>query len=210
MNRSQAGFITLEGIEGAGKSTHQLFIRDLLINRGRAVITTREPGGTSLGEKLRGILLQKNSVSICAEAELLMMFAARQQHISEVILPALAAGKIVICDRFSDSSYAYQCGGRGIDDAKFDQLKQWVHPDLSPDMTLLFDLPPEEGLRRARSAGELDRFESETLAFFSAARDAYLRLATGEPDRFHVIDAGKSISDIQADITRIFSEAGLV
>jgi len=210
MNRRQTRFITLEGIEGAGKSTHLLFVRDLLINRGRAVIATREPGGTALGEKLRDILLQKDNINIRAEAELLMMFAARQQHISEVILPALEAGKIVVCDRFSDSSYAYQCGGRGIDDAKFDQLKQWVHPDLAPDMTLLFDLPAEEGLRRARSTGEMDRFESETPGFFQAAREAYLRLAYNEPDRFHVIDAGKSIADIQSEITQLFEEAGLV
>lgn len=210
MNHRQVSFITLEGIEGAGKSTHLLFIRDLLINRGRAVITTREPGGTALGEKLRDILLQKDNASISAEAELLIMFAARQQHLTEVILPALDAGKIVVCDRFSDSSYAYQCGGRGIDDAKFDQLKHWVHPDLVPDMTLLFDLPAEEGLRRARSAGEMDRFESETLGFFQAAREAYLGLADKEPDRFHVLDAGNSIADIQSEITRLFEEEGLV
>lgn len=201
-------FITLEGIEGAGKTTHVPFIVDLLQKNNHEVITTREPGGTDLGEKIRDTLLT-NKVTINRDTELLLMFAARAQHLQEVIRPALAKGKTVICDRFTDSSYAYQSGGRGIESDKICRLVQLVHADLKPDLTLLFDLPVELGLSRANSRSKADRFESETIDFFQSVRDAYLKISKAEPERVKIIDATNDIQSIQDDINKIFLEEGI-
>jgi len=201
-------FITLEGIEGAGKTTHVPFIVDLLQKNNHEVITTREPGGTDLGEKIRDTLLT-NKVTINRDTELLLMFAARAQHLQEVIRPALAKGKTVICDRFTDSSYAYQSGGRGIESDKICRLVQLVHADLKPDLTLLFDLPVELGLSRANSRSKADRFESETIDFFQSVRDAYLKIAKSEPERVKIIDVTNDIQSIQDDINKIFLEEGI-
>ena len=209
-NQSKSLFITLEGIEGAGKSTHMPYIADLLQSSSNMdVVCTREPGGTLLGEKIRDTLLTSTMVDISCEAELLLMFAARAQHLNEVIRPALAEGKTVLCDRFTDSSYAYQCGGRGIEREKICQLVQWVHADLKPDLTLLFDLPVEIGLARAKSRNIADRFESETVNFFQSARDVYLKIAEMEPDRVKVIDAGVDIEAVKIKIKNVLKENSL-
>lgn len=202
--KQNSWFITLEGIEGAGKSTHIEFIKDFFIKHSFEVLHTREPGGTKLGEAIRNTLLSTDFQNdISDDAELLLMFAARAQHINEVIKPALEQGKVVLCDRFTDSSFAYQGGGRGIATEKIQRLKQWVHSDLNPDITLLFDLPVEIGLERAGKRGAADRFESEQLDFFKKVRNQYLQLAKQEPERFHLIDAEKSIDDIQSNLQRL-------
>lgn len=202
-------FITLEGIEGAGKTTHATYIADLLQQHGRQVVVTREPGSTAFGEQVRAILLQHNALNINAMSELLLMFAARAQHLSEVIHPALAQGKTIICDRFTDSSYAYQGGGRKISFEHIGTLSNIVHPDLKPDLTLLFDLSVATGLTRAKAATEADRFESETIGFFDAVRDAYLKIAAAEPERIRVIDAEQDIETIQFEIKRLMVNFGL-
>ena len=199
-------FITLEGIEGAGKSTHVPFIVDQLKNANHEVIATREPGGTKLGESIRNTLLTNENISIDGDAELLLMFAARAQHLHDVIRPALTAGKTVVCDRFTDSSFAYQAGGRGIDNDKINQLVQLVHADLKPDLTLLFDLPVELGLERANKRDMLDRFESEDMKFFRSVRDTYLKIASAEPDRVKIIDAADDIETVQSAIADILKQ----
>lgn len=199
-------FITLEGIEGAGKSTHVPFIVDLLKKANHEVITTREPGGTKLGESIRNTLLSNDDISIDGDTELLLMFAARAQHLQEVIRPALATGKTVVCDRFTDSSYAYQAGGRGIDSKKIDQLVKLVHADLKPNLTLLFDLPVELGMERANKRDLLDRFESEDMKFFQSVRDTYLEIARSEPDRVKIIDAAVDIKTVQSTIADILRQ----
>ncbi len=199
-------FITLEGIEGAGKSTHLDFIAEYFTQSGKQLVITREPGGTKLGEAIRTTLLSTDYQNKISEnTELLLMFATRAQHIDEVILPALKNGQVVICDRFTDSSFAYQGGGRGIELMKIERLRDWVQEGLSPDLTLLFDLPVEQGLERAGKRGKADRFESEKLDFFQAVRDCYLDLAKSEPKRIHTIDASHSIKEIQDDIKVILS-----
>lgn len=199
-------FITLEGIEGAGKSTHVPFIVDLLKKANHEVITTREPGGTKLGESIRNTLLSNDDISIDGDTELLLMFAARAQHLQEVIRPALATGKTVVCDRFTDSSYAYQAGGRGIDSKKIDQLVKLVHADLKPNLTLLFDLPVELGMERANKRDLPDRFESEDMKFFQSVRDTYLEIARSEPDRVKIIDAAVDIKTVQSTIADILRQ----
>ncbi|MCA1979250.1 MAG: dTMP kinase, partial [Thiobacillus sp.] len=164
-------FITLEGVDGAGKSTHLGFVADWLRARGRDVVVTREPGGTPLGETLRDLLLNRD---MDADAELLLMFAARQQHLAELILPALARGAWVVSDRFTDASYAYQCGGRGIPAARVAALETWVQRGFGPDLTLLFDVPPEVAEARRAAARAADRFEREADSFFGRVRQAYL------------------------------------
>jgi len=193
-------FITLEGGEGVGKSTNLRFIEALLSERNIDVVVTREPGGTGLAERIRGLLLEDLGESVTPEAELLMMFAARSQHIRHVILPALQRGCWVLCDRFTDATYAYQGGGRGMDIGTITWLEQTVQGDLRPDLTLLLDAPVETGMRRARHRGDLDRFESERLDFFEAVRQAYLHRASEHADRFAVIDASLALSDVQANI----------
>jgi dTMP kinase len=209
MKKNKGLFVTLEGIEGAGKSTHIAFIAELLKVAGKDVVITREPGSTELGEQIRNILLMQKDLAISGTAELLLMFAARAQHLDQVIRPALNAGKTVLCDRFTDSTYAYQGGGRGIEQEKINKLVELVHPDLQPDMTLLFDLPVTTGLARVQSEGEVDRFESETNAFFESIRITYLGIAEAEPDRMKIINADNDVSTVQQMIKKIMEESGL-
>jgi dTMP kinase len=196
---SAGRFITLEGIEGAGKSTVALALRAELEGRGLEVLLTREPGGTPLAESLRGLLLQRGGEALNPLAETLLMFAARAVHLDNAIRPALAAGHWVICDRYTDASYAYQGGGRAVSLALIDQLAAAVHADLWPDRTLLLDLPVSTGLERAKSRpGAPDRFESEQRAFFERVRAAYLQRAAREPQRIRVIDGQGSAAEVVA------------
>ncbi|MEC3768490.1 MULTISPECIES: dTMP kinase [Cupriavidus] len=197
-------FITFEGIDGAGKSTHIDWVADRL--RARAdiagVVTTREPGGTSLGEDLRQILLHRK---MHLETEALLMFAARREHIAEVIAPALERGKWVISDRFTDATFAYQGGGRGLATGRLEVLEGWVQGDLQPDLTLLFDVPLETASARLAAARTPDKFEAESRAFFQRTRDEYLRRAAQSPQRFRVIDATRSIADIRDELEKILA-----
>jgi dTMP kinase len=187
---SGSRFITLEGIEGAGKSTVARTLGDELRRRGGEVLLTREPGGTPLAEVIRGILLRRGTEDLSAVAETLLMFAARAVHLDNAIRPALAAGKWVICDRYTDASYAYQGAARGVEPALIDRLAAAVHADLWPTRTLLLDLPVTEGLARARRrGGPADRFEDEHQEFFERVREAYLARASADPQRFRVLDA---------------------
>jgi dTMP kinase len=190
-------FITLEGVDGAGKSTHLGFVADWLRRQGREVVVTREPGGTPLGETLRELLLHQH---MDPDTELLLMFAARQQHLAELILPALARGAWVVSDRFTDASYAYQCGGRGIAAERIAALEAWVQRGFAPDLTLLFDVPPEVAEARRSAARAADRFEREADSFFSRVRNAYLERAQAEPARIRVLDARRSIAELQDEI----------
>ena len=191
-------FITLEGPEGAGKSTMLPFVAGLVAGRGVEVVTTREPGGTRLGEAVRSILLDPEQTALCDDAELLLLFAARAQHIAAVIEPALAAGRWVVCDRFTDASYAYQGGGRGIPGERIAALEEWTQRGLQPDLTLLFDLPVEIGLERAGRRGDADRFEREQRPFFERVRNTYLQRAADFPQRFVRIDAATTPSQVEA------------
>ena len=203
---SKGLFITAEGTEGVGKSTGLQVICDILDKSGVDYIRTREPGGTSLGEALREILLQKdNQHAISADAELMLMFAARQQHVDTVIKPALQQGRFVICDRFTDSTFAYQGGGRNIADEKIQGLADWVHADCQPDLTLLFDAPVEVGMQRAQQRGELDRFEQEKLDFFKRVRDKYLQLAEQQNTRFCIINAEQTQQAVAEQITAVIN-----
>ena len=199
-------FITLEGGEGAGKSTNLEYIQRRLQSAGVGLQVTREPGGTPLGEKVRELLLNPEHAAMSSEAELLLMFAARAQHLHEVILPALDKGNWVLCDRFTDATYAYQGGGRGIDSGRIRLLEDWVQQGFQPDMTLLFDLPVELGLERAGKRGALDRFEQEQRAFFEQVREAYLQRAGQAPERFRVIDAGQELVVVQQQLDRVIEE----
>jgi dTMP kinase len=193
-------FITLEGPEGAGKSTNLSFLADALRERGHHVLCTREPGGTALGERLRELLLTPSETPICADAELLMLFAARAQHLAEVIKPALAAGKTVLCDRFTDATYAYQGAGRGIALEHIAQLEILVQERLRPQWTLLFDLPVSAGLARAAARGRPDRFEQEQLGFFERVRQGYLAQVQAQPERYWVIDAAQPLTQVQQSL----------
>jgi len=194
-------FITLEGIEGVGKSTHAAFIQNLLMANDRLTVLTREPGGTKTGEAVREILLHGKTHPIADLTELLLIFSARAQHLNEVIRPALTAGKIVICDRFTDATYAYQGGGRGIDRQQIQILEALVQQGLKPDLTLLFDTPVAVGLARANVRSQADRFESETMSFFERVRQEYLDMAKEDTDRIQVIDANRPLQEIQKDLT---------
>jgi dTMP kinase len=196
-------FITFEGIDGAGKSTHISFVASLLNDRGHTVLTTREPGGTPLGEQLRSLLLHEK---MHLETEALLMFAARREHLAQVIEPALARGEWVISDRFTDATFAYQGGGRQLDRRKLEALEQWVHPHLQPDLTLLFDVPLEVARARLDRTRELDRFEQEKAEFFAAAQAEYRRRAEQFAGRFRVIDSSQPISDVNQDLIEIFKE----
>ncbi|MBN8762893.1 MAG: dTMP kinase [Thiobacillus sp. 63-78] len=196
-------FITLEGVDGAGKSTHLGFVADWLRRQGREVVVTREPGGTPLGETLRELLLHRE---MDADTELLLMFAARQEHLAGLILPALARGAWVVSDRFTDASYAYQCGGRGIPADRIATLEAWVQRGFVPDLTLLFDVPPDVAETRRAAARTADRFEREASGFFSRVRNAYLDRARAEPGRIRVLDARLSIADLQAGIGELLQE----
>ena len=193
-------FITFEGVDGAGKSTHLAWFADVLRQRGPDVVVTREPGGTPLGEQLREILLNQ-PMSIGTEA--LLMFAARLEHIEQVIKPALHAGKWVISDRFSDASFAYQGGGRGLDWDKLSRLEQWVHADLQPDLTLFFDAPVEVARQRLANNASLDRFEQEQADFFERVRAGYHKRVQQNPQRYIVIDAAQSIDSIKKKLEEI-------
>ena len=197
---TQGQFITVEGTEGVGKSTSMAFIEQWIKSSGKELIVTREPGGTALGEKLRDVLLDAKEQSMSDDTELLLMFAARAQHLHEVIQPALDAGKWVLCDRFTDSTYAYQGGGRGIDMSRISQLEQWVQGDRRPDMTIVLDLPVEEGLVRAGKRSTPDRFELEKHEFFNKVRDTFLARASSNPERYKVVDASPSIEEVQQSI----------
>lgn len=182
-------FITLEGGEGAGKSTQHSRIVEWLLAHGKQVVEAREPGGTDISEQIRQVLLDTRNAGLDCRAELLLMFAARAQLLQQVIRPALAAGKVVVSDRFTDASYAYQGGGRQMGAETVAVLENFVHDDLQPNITLLFDLPLEDGMKRVAGRGEADRFEVETVKFFERVRNTYLERATSHPQRFRVIDA---------------------
>ena len=199
-------FITVEGTEGVGKSTSMNFIENWLKKEGIDLVVTREPGGTELGEKLREVLLDAKEQSMCDDTELLLMFAARAQHLQEVIFPALDAGKWVLCDRFTDSTYAYQGGGRGIEMSRIAELEQWVQGDRRPDMTLILDLPIEVGLERAGKRSAPDRFELEKHDFFNKVRDTFLKRAITNPGRYKVIDAAPTVHDVQKSIQAVLEK----
>jgi dTMP kinase len=196
-------FITLEGVDGAGKSTHLNWLVETLRSRGKTVIQTREPGGTPLGEKLRELLLHE---SMHLETEALLMFAARREHLAQVILPAVTRGDWVVCDRFTDASFAYQGGGRGLATDKLAELERWVQGNVQPDLTLLFDLPIDIAAERmAGAARTLDRFEQEKADFHERVRAAYLARATENPARFRVLDGRQSIEQIKKQLEVIIS-----
>jgi len=197
---NKAKFITFEGVDGAGKSTHLAWFAETLRQRGLEVLVTREPGGTPLGERLREILLNQ---PMHAETEALLMFAARLEHIEQVIKPALLRGTWVVSDRFSDASFAYQGGGRGVPLAKLEQLESWVHADLQPDLTLLFDIQVEVARQRLSNNASLDRFEQEQGSFFEKVRQAYLDRCKKSPQRFATIDASQTQETVKADLEKI-------
>jgi len=199
-------FITIEGIEGAGKSTMVDRIEAWLKNDGQKVVRTREPGGTVLAEDLREILLDKNNSELASLTELLLMFAARAQHLAEKIRPALALGHTVLCDRFTDATWAYQGGGRQLPRQEIAALEKLVHHDLQPDLTMLLDLPVELGLKRASRRSESDRFERESLEFFSRVRQAYLDRAAASEGRFAVIDAAQEVEEVWSQIEAVLQE----
>ncbi|RFP17583.1 dTMP kinase [Duganella sp. BJB488] len=203
MTQHRGKFITFEGIDGAGKSTHIAFVGDYLKARGVDLVSSREPGGTPLGEKLRELVLHEK---MHLETEALLMFASRREHIAQVIEPALHRGAWAISDRFTDASFAYQGGGRGMDLAKLEALEHWVHPHLQPDLTLLFDVPLEVARARLDATRSLDKFEQEKADFFASTRNEYLRRATQFPARFRVIDSTQSIADIQVEIATILDQ----
>lgn len=196
-------FLTIEGVDGAGKSSHMDLIAASIEAFGYEIVSTREPGGTPLAETLRNLLLSEN---MSLETELLLMFAARQEHLNQVIKPALVSGKAVICDRFTDSTFAYQGGGRQIEAKKIQSLVELVHPNLQPDLTLLFDLPLEIARERINAERQLDRFEQEQEEFFKRVRAAYLARAAAEPERFIVIDSGQSKAQVAAFIAKTLTE----
>lgn len=202
LNKNNAKFITLEGIDGAGKSTHLNWLAERLRRQGKNVLVTREPGGTPLGEALRELLLHQ---AMHLETEALLMFAARREHLDKVIIPALREGTWVISDRFTDASFAYQGGGRGLDDSKLSILEQWVQQDLQPDLTLLFDVTLEVSRQRLSGNASLDRFEQEKQDFFQRVRDAYLKRAAQFPERIRVIDSGRTLNEIHVDLEDIVS-----
>jgi dTMP kinase len=198
-------FITVEGGEGAGKTTQLAFLRESLERIGHRVLLTREPGGTPLGEAIRTLLLGHRHDGMALATETLLMFAARAEHLERVIRPALAAGCWVLCDRFTDATYAYQGGGRGLPAARIAVLEDWVQGSLRPDWTLLFDLPIEVGLARAGRRGTADRFEREDWAFFERVRATYLERAGQEPDRYRVVDADRPMATVRAEVEALLA-----
>lgn len=196
-------FLTLEGIEGTGKSTHSTFMANWLLARGISVVQTREPGGTPLGEAIRDVLLKPREEAVATDAELLLMFAARAQHIEQVIRPALAVGSWVLSDRFTDATYAYQGGGRDTPEHKIAELEQWVQGDLRPGYTIVLDVDVKVGLQRAKQSASPDRFERETLRFFEKVRQTYLVRARSNPERYCVIDANQSLAVVQQHILQV-------
>lgn len=196
-------FITIEGGEGAGKSTNIGFIQDFLASQGIELISTREPGGTVYSEKIRNLLLDHQEEKLSSMAELLLIFAARAQHLEQLILPALEQGKWVLCDRFTDATYAYQGAGRSLGMSPIAELENLVQGSLRPDLTLILDIPVELGMGRVAERGGLDRFESEQREFFESVRQAYLDLAQASPERYAVIDTRNSLEQVQSDIALV-------
>lgn len=196
-------FITFEGIDGSGKSTHIDTVAATLHTRGIAPLLTREPGGTPLGESLRELVLNQ---PMTREAETMLMFAARAEHLAKVIRPALAAGQWVLCDRFTDATYAYQAGGRGMDERVIAELEQWVHADVQPDLTLLFDVAPEVAAQRIAQARSADRFEAEPIAFFGAVRAMYLKRAAANPARFFVVDGEQDRDAVRGQLDHLMRQ----
>jgi dTMP kinase len=196
-------FITFEGIDGAGKSTQIDAVAAVLRARGLPIVITREPGGTPIGEALRDLILNQ---PMTAETETLLLFAARAEHLARVIRPALSAGQWVLCDRFTDATYAYQAGGRGVAEERIADLEHWVHADLQPDLTLLFDVPPEVAAGRLAQARAADRFEAEQVSFFEAVRRGYLERAAGEPARFVVLDGTRAPEALRAQLSELMQQ----
>lgn len=199
-------FITIEGGEGVGKTTNIAYIEKYLNDKNISVIVTREPGGTELGEMLREIMLDPTQNKICSDSELLLMFAARAQHLHQKIVPALENGDWVVCDRFTDATYAYQGGGRGIELSRIEILENWTQGELRPDLTILFDMPIETGLSRAASRSIPDRFEKEKLDFFERVRTTYRERALQDTSRHQIIDASKNLVEVQKQITTILDK----
>ncbi|AJE14868.1 dTMP kinase [Stutzerimonas balearica] len=199
-------FITLEGPEGAGKSTNRDYLAALLREHGVDVVLTREPGGTPLAERIRELLLAPADEPMASDTELLLVFAARAQHLQQVVRPALARGAVVLCDRFTDATYAYQGGGRGVPAERIELLEDFVQGALRPDLTLVFDLPVEVGLARAAARGRLDRFEQERLEFFEAVRSTYLQRAAQAPERYRVLDAAQPLDAVQQRIAGLLPQ----
>lgn len=200
-------FITLEGGEGAGKSTQLAGIRDFLLRAGKPVELTREPGGTPFAEAVRELLLAPRDEPVTPDAELLLMFAARAAHLQDRIIPAIGAGKWVVCDRFTDATYAYQGGGRGISPARIAVLEQFVQDTFRPHATILLDAPVDIGLERAKGrSGKPDRFEREDIAFFTRVRNAYLERARAEPERFHIVDAAQPLGAVNRGVEAVLEK----
>ncbi|MEJ2128337.1 MAG: dTMP kinase [Woeseiaceae bacterium] len=193
-------FITFEGIEGVGKSTNISHFVGVVEAAGHKVLTTREPGGTPMAERIRALVAEHGDEAMPDIAELLLVFAARSLHVNNVILPALSSGTWVVCDRFTDSSRAYQGGGRGLPQGDIDLLADWVHGELQPDLTILLDAPVETGMARAGRRGHPDRFEIEQVDFFQRVRETYLQLAESHPERFAVVDAAQSLEDVKRNV----------
>jgi len=196
-------FISVEGIEGAGKSTQVVWIKECLEEAGKEVVVTREPGGTGIGEAVRALLLDPTNAGMADDTELLMMFSSRAEHIAKVIQPALSADKCVVCDRFTDATYAYQGGGRGIPSHRIAILEDWVQGPLRPDLTFVLDVPIAIGLERASRRSGRDRFEREDITFFSRVRDAYIERARQQPERYCLIDAAPPSTVVKASIMEV-------
>lgn len=199
-------FITVEGVEGVGKSTQLLHLERYLEARGHSPVMTREPGGTELAERVRELLLDPAHQGMAHDAELLLVFAARADHLAGCVVPALEAGQWVVSDRFTDATFAYQGGGRGIDRARIAAMEQWVQGDLRPDRVIVLDLAPEEGARRVARRGIRDRFEREAMAFFERVRDAYLARAREAPERYRVVDASGSEDEVRARVAEAMGD----
>lgn len=202
--------ITLDGPEGTGKSTNLAYIKELLQQSGHQLVLTREPGGTEIAEKIREILLDPKYIALTDDAELLLMFAARAQHLQEKVYPAMEQGKTVLCDRFTDATYAYQGAGRNIPAERIAVLEDWVQGAFRPYLTLILDAPIEVGMQRARQRGALDRFEQEQDGFFQRVRQSYLQRAAAEPERYAVIDCAQPLAKVQAQIASILTQRELL
>ncbi|NQV69160.1 MAG: dTMP kinase [Pseudohongiella sp.] len=206
MQNKRAYFITMEGIEGVGKSTNIGTITEYLDTKGIEYIVTREPGGTRLAEKIRELLLEDEVEPVTELTELLLVFAARAQHVETLIKPALMAGKWVISDRFTDATFAYQGGGRGVDRGTIKQLQSMVQDELTPDLTIILDLDPQTGMQRAMKRGKLDRFEREELEFFARVRQTYLDIAMADPRRCVIIDASQKLETVKSDLIEVLKQ----
>ena len=199
-------FITVEGIEGVGKTTNMEYLQQIITAAGKELVVSREPGGTPLGEAIRGLLLDPQYKGMNPDCELQLMFAARAEHLDKVIRPAIEAGQWVLCDRFTDATYAYQGGGRGLDAGRIAALEELVQGDFRPDLTLLLDVPVEVGLARAGNRSAPDRFEQEQVDFFERVRQAYLDMATSHDGRYRVIDASRSLDRVQEQLAEVLRE----